>query len=164
MHKRPRDRFPQTRPVEKGIRYVNHLVSSTGVAHTPLFRATYPCTIENLRWNFAFYHESIVAQVQIAGWAIVVVRSAEQNGDLSFTNNSNYYTLANANVMAHGIVGTCFETNPELAAQMPTIVNKEGKSLTARKFQKDDTLVWIGKSTNVAACNIQGVIQFIIKS
>lgn len=164
MHKRPRDRFPIVRPVEKEIIYFNHLVSSTSIIHTNLYTATFPCTVENLRWDMMVYHESILTAVQVAGWAIVVVRHSEQNGDLSFANGDDFYTLANANVMAHGIEGTCFEVDPQLSAQTPTIVNSEGTSKTARKLQNGDRLVWIGKSTHVVGANMQGVVQFIIKS
>lgn len=164
MHKRVRENFPKSRPVEKEIRYILKPTTSTTTIHTPLYDATFPCTVENLRWSFSLYHETILSQVQVTGWAIIVVRHAEQNGEISLTNNSDFYSLTNHNVMAHGIQGTAFETDPALAPQTPTVVNFEGVSKTARKLAIGDRLVWIGKSSHLLGGIMQGSIQFIIKS
>lgn len=158
--------IPLARPVEKKVIFSHATGTSTATTWTDLYTCTFPCTLQNLRWDIIVYHNSAVAAYQRTGWVVVVEPDGTTPGSIIMANGSDFYNQTESFVLAHGLEGTAWnDTAPELeSAQGPTVVNSEGTSKTSRRLKPGDKVRMGWASSTVLGSLNSATVQFFIKA
>ena len=150
--------LPSRRPIDKSLIVVNQ-VATTTVNVTQLKSTTFPCTVVGLRWSVTSLALAVSGNSNTA-WAIIVVRDGESTNAPSLANAAKFYT-PEQNVLAFGMFHS---RDADAAVGGPLTQTFEGSTKTMRKLNAGDVLQFISFSDRVAACDMNGIIQFFCKS
>lgn len=147
--------FNAKRPVDKLLKAVALAPAASQVSST-LVTATYPCTIQGIRWTFSASNTtSTVSQLY---WAIVLVKDGDDAGAIGISNAADFYT-PEQNVLAYG---NLFLSNSTSANGQ--FEHWEGHTKTMRKLMGGDQIMVVALSSAGTTINFDGVVQLFCKT
>lgn len=144
------------RPIDKSLVVVS-LIAVAGSMQTIELQPTapFPSTLTGLRWSISVVNVAGTAITKFY-WAIVFVPQGTTASTLSVSNEATFYS-PEQNVLAFGVANSL----TSVAAQ-PVTFNGTTKSM--RKFKVGDTLDLIVIAQATDTWQIQGVVQFFMKT
>ncbi len=145
------------RPIDKNL-VVTKLQLTTAAATTTLKTITFPGTMTGLRWVLNFRSNSAAAS-PVGSWVIVLVPEGDSINAISQTDGATMYN-PEQNVLAFGVIAVA-DTDGTTG---PRIMKVEGSTKTMRKLKSGDKLQLGTLSDTVTSINMDGVVQFFMKT
>jgi len=143
------------RPIDKSLKVTSLTVAGTQVSTELQPAMTFPGTLTGLRWSLSLYNNAGTGDTQIV-WAIVVVPQGTTASTLSIANSATLYS-PEQNVLTFGYAGSL----TSVGAQNNMF---EGSTKTMRKLKVGDTMVIIAIAEATNTWNMNGCVQFFLKT